>query len=159
ADELLTTDLEDWALSLECCGRPVAAIPPLTRAVAGCSMAGHAQRAAAPAITLAKIHLEKGELAVAKGWHKRAAALSGAAQESREYGLWCWMGSRILAAEAEPERALALAEQAYAIGRKLEDPVVESLGLIYRGFFKLCLGETESGTEDQDLAAALGLSS
>jgi tetratricopeptide (TPR) repeat protein len=122
-------------------------------------MAGHSLRAAAPAITLAKIHLERGELAVAKGWHKRAAALIGAAQESREYGLWCWMGSRILAAEADPQRALALAEQAYTIGKNLEDPVVESLGLIYRGFYKLCLGETESGTEDQDLAAALGLSS
>jgi DNA-binding winged helix-turn-helix (wHTH) protein len=159
ADELLITDLEDWALAFECCGRPVAAIPPLTRAVAGYSMAGHPLRAVTPAISLAKIHLEKGELAVAKGWHKRAAALIGAAQQSREYGLWCWMGARILAAEADPERALALAEQAYAIGRTLEDPVVESLGLIYRGFFKLCLGETESGTEDQDFAAALGLSS
>jgi len=159
ADELLTSDLEDWALALECCGRPVAAIPPLTRAVAGYGMAGHPLRAAAPAITLAKIHLEKGELAVAKGWHKRAATLIGTANNSREYGLWCWMGSRILGAEADPERALALAEQAFAIGRTLEDPVVESLGLIYRGFFKLCLGETEAGTEDQDLAAALGLSS
>ncbi len=32
-------------------------------------------------------------------------------------------------------------------------------GLIYRGFFELCLGETDAGREDQDLAAALGLSS
>ena len=67
------------------------------------------------------------------------------------------MGSRILGAEADPERALALAEQAFAIGRTLEDPVVESLGLIYRGFFKLCLGETEAGTEDQDLAHGIEL--
>src|SRR5262249_55942477 len=109
--------------------------------------------------TLAKIHVERGELAVAKGWHKRAAALIGPASESREYGLWCWMGSRIAAAEGEPEQALALAEQGYAIGRQLDDPVVESLGLVYRGFFKLCLGETDAGLADQDFAAALGLSS
>jgi tetratricopeptide (TPR) repeat protein len=159
ADELLTADLEEWALAMECLGRPGEATPPLTRAVAAYSMAGQRLRAALPAITLAKIHLEKGELAVAKGWHKRAAALIGTTNESRECGLWCWMGSRIAAADGAPEQALALAEQGYAIGRHLDDPVVESLGLVYRGFFKLCLGETDAGLEDQDFAAALGLSS
>jgi tetratricopeptide (TPR) repeat protein len=158
-DELLTADIEEWALAMECLGRPGEAIAPLTRAVAAYSMAGQRLRAALPAITLAKIHLEKGELAVAKGWHKRAAALINAANESREHGLWCWMGGRIAAADGAPEQALALAEQAYAIGRHLDDPVVESLGLVYRGFFKLCLGETDAGLEDQDFAAALGLSS
>lgn len=159
ADELLTADLEDWALAIECRGRPGEAIAPLTRAVAAYSMAGQPLQAARPAITLAKIHLERGELAVAKGWHKRAAALIGGHSKSREFGLCCWMGGRLAAAESETEQALAMAEQAYAIGRDLEDPVVESLGLIYRGFFKLCLGETQAGLEDQDCAAALGLSS
>lgn len=159
ADQLLTADLEEWALALECMGRPAEAIPPLTRAVRAYSIAAQGSRAAAPAITLARIHLERGELAVAKGWHQRAAALIGTATDSREHGLWCWMGARIMGAEAEPEQALALAEQAFEVGKHLEDPVVESLGLIYRGFFKLCLGETKSGEEDQDFAAALGLSS
>ncbi|MER8538415.1 hypothetical protein NKH17_02965 [Mesorhizobium sp. M1334] len=159
ADELVTADLEEWALALECMGRPAEAIPPLTRAVRAYSIAGQGSRAAAPAITLARIHLERGELAVAKGWHQRAAALIGTATDSREHGLWCWMGSRIKAADAEPEQALAFAEQACVVGKHLEDPVVESLGLVYRGFFKLCLGDTQSGLEDQDAAAALGLSS
>ena len=159
AGELLAADLEAWALALECCGRPGEAIPLLTRAVTAYGMAGQQLLGSLPAITLARIHVERGELAVAKGWHKRAATLIGAENESREYGLWCWMGARIAAVEAEPEQALALTEQAYAVGRELEDPVVESLGLIYRGFFKLCLGETESGLEDQGLAATLGLSS
>lgn len=159
ADELVTADLEEWALALECMGRPAEAIPPLTRAVRAYSIARQGSRAAAPAITLARIHLERGELAVAKGWHQRAAALIGTATDSREHGLWCWMGSRIKAADAEPEQALAFAEQACVVGKHLEDPVVESLGLVYRGFFKLCLGDTQSGLEDQDAAAALGLSS
>ena len=159
ADELLTADLEEWALALECMGRPAEAIPFLTRAATEYGVAGERLRAASPAITLARIHLERGELAVAKGWHKRAAQLIGTAAESREHGLWCWMGARIMGAEAEPRLALALAEQAFEVGRHLDDPVVESLGLIYRGFFKLCLGETKSGQEDQDFAAALGLSS
>lgn len=159
AQQLLTADLEEWALALECMGRPAEAIPLLTRAVAAYNTAGQRLRAASPAITLARIHLERGELAVAKGWHKRAAQLIDTATDSREQGLWCWMGARIMGAEAEPEQALALAEQAFEVGKQLEDPVVESLGLIYRGFFKLCLGETKSGEEDQDFAAALGLSS
>ncbi|MDX8510820.1 winged helix-turn-helix domain-containing protein [Mesorhizobium captivum] len=159
ADELLTADFEEWALALECMGRPAEAIPLLARAVTAYGVAGERLRAASPAITLARIHLERGELAVAKGWHKRAAQLIDNAADSREHGLWCWMGARIMGAEAEPEQALALAEQAFAVGKSLEDPVVESLGLIYRGFFKLCLGETKAGQEDQDFAAALGLSS
>ncbi|RWA58765.1 winged helix-turn-helix domain-containing protein [Mesorhizobium sp.] len=158
-DELLTADLEEWALALECMGRPAEAIPLLARAVTEYGVAGERLRAASPAITLAMIHLERGELAAANGWHKRAAQLIDGATESREHGLWCWMGARIKGAEAEPEHALALAEQAFEVGKQLEDPVVESLGLIYRGFFKLCLGETRSGQEDQDFAAALGLSS
>ena len=159
AGQLLTADLEEWALALECMGRPAEAIPHLTRAVAAHNTAGQRLRAASPTITLARIHLERGELAVAKGWHKRAAQLIDTATDSREHGLWCWMGARIMGAEAEPEQALALAEQAFEVGKHLGDPVVESLGLIYRGFFKLCLGETKSGEEDQDFAAALGLSS
>lgn len=159
AGELLPADLEEWALAIECCGRTPDAVQPLTRAVAGFSMGGQRLRAAHAALTLARIHLEKSEMAVAGGWHKRAASLIGAAPESREYGLWCYMGARLAAAAGETEQALALAEQAYAIGAKLGDPVVESLGLVYRGFFKLCLGEVQSGLEDQDLAAALGLSS
>ncbi|TJW66094.1 MAG: hypothetical protein E5V29_23810, partial [Mesorhizobium sp.] len=158
-DELLTADLEEWALALECMGRPAEAIPLLARAVTEYGVAGERLRASSPAITLAMIHLERGELAAANGWHKRAAQLIDGATESREHGLWCWMGARIKGAEAEPEHALALAEQAFEVGKQLEDPVVESLGLIYRGFFKLCLGETRSGQEDQDFAAALGLSS
>jgi DNA-binding winged helix-turn-helix (wHTH) protein len=159
ADTLLAADLEDWALALECCGRPGEAIAPLTRAVAAYSMAGQNLRAARPAVTLAKIHLEKGELAVAKGWHRRAAALIGTDADSREFGLCCWIGARLTAAEGNIEQALALSQQAYTNGRDHDDAVVQSLGLIYRGFFKLCLGETEAGLEDQDFAAALGLSS
>lgn len=159
ADELLPADLEEWALAIECCGRPPDAIAPLTRAIAGFSMGGQRLRAAHVALTLARLHLEKGELAVSGGWQKRAASLIGPAHDSREHGLWCYMGARLAAAQGETEQALALAEQACAIGRKLEDPAVESLGLVYRGFFKLCLGETKAGLEDQDFAAALGLSS
>ncbi|TIT39455.1 MAG: hypothetical protein E5W76_19340, partial [Mesorhizobium sp.] len=91
----MTADLEEWALALECMGRPAEAIPLLARAVTEYGVAGERLRAASPAITLAMIHLERGELAAANGWHKRAAQLIDGATESREHGLWCWMGARI----------------------------------------------------------------
>ena len=99
ADALLPADLEDWALAIECCGRPPDSIPLLTRAVAGYSMGGQRLLAAHAALTLTRLHVEKGELAVAGGWHKRAASLIGAAHDSREHGLWCYAGSRLALAE------------------------------------------------------------
>lgn len=156
---LLPADLEDWSLAIECNGHPSDTVPHLTRAVAGYSMSGQRLRAANAAISLSRIHLERGELAVSNGWHKRAASLIGDSHDSREHGLWNYMGSRIAGAEGDSERALACAEQARALGNKLDDPMVESLGLVYRGFFRMCLGETRAGLEDQDFAAALGLSS
>ena len=152
-------DLGQWALALACVGRPANAIEPLSRAVAGHSAAGSRRAAADSAITLAKIHLERGEVAVAKGWHSRAAALIAGDPETREYGLWCWMGARLAATKSEPEKALALAIEASQLGKTIDDPVVTSLGLIYRGFYELCLGETDKGVDDQNVAAALGLSS
>ena len=153
------TDLEPWALAIECTGRPVDAIEPLTRAVARHGSAGNRRAAANPALTLARIHLERGELEVAKGWQSRAADLIGEERESREYGLQCWMGSRLAAADSQTEQALALASEAFEIGKLVADPVVDPSAWTYRGFYNLCLGETDKGVEDQNLAAALGLSS
>lgn len=153
------SELEEWGLSFECTGRPATAVDPLTRAVAAYVADGERLAAANPALALSRIHLERMELDVARGWHGRAADLIGTSEASREKGLWCWMGSRLAAAAAEMETALDLANQAYEIGRVARDPVVEALGLIYRGFFALCLGDTQRGLEDQNVAATLGLSS
>ncbi len=152
-------DLELWARALECSGFPNKALEILRRAAIAHGAAGRDRAAAAVAITISRIHLERNEAAAAKGWHARAARLLGDVTDSREYGLLCWMGARIAAADCEPERALALSGQACETGRSIGDTEVEALGLMYRGFYKLCLGSTEDGQDDQDHAAALALSS
>jgi DNA-binding winged helix-turn-helix (wHTH) protein len=152
-------DLARWALALECLGRPSEAIPLLTRAVSSHALAGRDAASATSALVLARLHLERGETAVCKGWLARAERLIAAQTESREQGLLLWMQARVASDDGEPERARDLADRAYEIGRRLRDPEVESLGLIYRGFYKLCLGDTRGGLQDQDHAAALGLSS
>ncbi len=156
---LTPADLDLWGLALECAGRPSLAIEPLTRALSGHAAEGDRLAAARPALALSRIHLERAEFDVARGWHGRAGDLIGETEDAPEKGLWFWMGSRLAAAAGETELALSLADRAYGIGRAVQDPVVESLGLIYRGFFTLCLGDTARGIEDQNLAATLGLSS
>lgn len=159
AGPLAPADLERWALAAECTGRPHEAITPLMRAVSGYAGAGDRASAVNPALALARIHLERGELAVAKGWLGRAGDLVADAAGSRGYGLWCWMGCRLANADGDFEKALDLADRAYRIGRETGDPVVESLGLVYRGFMEVSLGDTAKGVADQDAAFALGLSS
>jgi tetratricopeptide (TPR) repeat protein len=68
------------------------------------------------------------------------------------------MQSRLAAFEGDPHRALELAEAAYEVGRRQGDVRIAALGLMYRGFFRLSLGNTREGLADQDHAAALALS-
>lgn len=152
-------DLEAWAHSLQCIGRPIGAIPLLIRAVTKRIEAGESAAAAADAVTLATLHLERGEVAVAKGWLARAEALTSHDENTPAAGHIYWMQSRILASEGDPQRGLELADRAYELGRRLGYMEVEALGLMYRGFMKLSLGDTRGGLTDQDHAAALALSS
>lgn len=151
-------DLEQWALAHECNGEPGLAIDPLSRAVAAYGMGGNPLGAAHAALRLCKIHLVRNETAVAKGWARRAADLIGDNRENREFGLLLWMQARLCSSEGQPERALELADQAYALGRAIQDQEVEAVTLMFRGFFRLILGQTRDGIADQDHAATLALS-
>lgn len=151
-------ELDLWASALQCMGNPSAAIPMLIRSVAAHRQAGDDDRAAASAITLATIHLERGEVAVCKGWAARARDLVADDPNARAAGLVDWLDARIAGAEGEPALALRLAEAAYAFGKRQDDIRTEALGLMYRGFFRLSLGDTKSGLADQDHAAAIALS-
>ena len=158
ARTLAGTDLDCWALALQCLGQPSDAIPVLVRSVAAHTQAGDSDAAATAAITLSSIHLERGEAAVAKGWLARAQDLI-ARSDSLATGRMYWMQSRVAAFEGDPPRALKLAEAAYEFGRRRGSVEIEALGLMYRGFYRLSLGETGAGLADQDHAAALALSS
>jgi tetratricopeptide (TPR) repeat protein len=159
ADEMSAADLVQWALAIECAGRPGEAVEPLMRAVAAFGMGGQPLAAADAALRVSRIHFDRGELAVARGWHSRAAQLIGGNRDCREYGLLLWMGSRIVSQDGDAEGALALAEESFAVGRRLGEPEVEALALMFRGFYRLCLGQARDGLDDQDHAAALALSS
>lgn len=151
-------DFDGWAVALQCLGKPSEAIPVLVRAVAAWSQAGNDDLAAASAVSLATILLERGDFAVAKGWLARAQELTSALPDSLAEGSVLWLLSRIAATEGDPQAAFELADAAYNFGLRRGDARTESLGLMYRGFFRLSLGDTKGGLADQDHAAAIALS-
>jgi DNA-binding winged helix-turn-helix (wHTH) protein len=156
--ELGAEDLDRWALALQCLGKPSDAIPILVRSAALHTQADQRDLAAVTAVSLSTIHLERGEAALCQGWLARAQDLVATSPESPSAGLTLWLASRIAAFQGDLQSALDLAERTYALGRKCKDVKVETLGLMYRGFYRLSLGDTRAGLADQDHAAALSLS-
>ena len=156
---LAAEDLDRWAAALQSLGRPAAAIPMLVRAVAAHTEADADDAAAGAAVALSVIHFERGEVAVCKGWAARARGLVAGDPDSLATGRVLWLESRIAAVDGDQKRALGLAEAAYEFGKRLDDVTSTVLGLMYRGFYRLSLGDTLGGLADQDHAAAIALSS
>lgn len=158
ARSLPPASLWHWANALERLGRPADAIPVLTRAVAASSSTADSLMAARAAIDLARIHFERGEEALVSGWLSRAERLIGEDRRNTAFVWLLWMRSRLASVQGHPQLALDLVSQAHDTSRQLADAEIEALTLVYRGFFRLSLGDTRKGIDDQDHAAAIALS-
>ena len=152
-------DFHQWALALQCTGRSDAAIPVLVRAVAAHNKAGNVRLAVTDAVTLSGLHFERGQAAIAKGWLTRAEDWASESDDAATTATVLWMKSKVAAFDGEPELALSLADAAYTAVRHKDAVTIEALSLVYRGFYRLCLGDTRAGLADQDHAATLALSS
>jgi DNA-binding winged helix-turn-helix (wHTH) protein len=152
-------DLHQWALALQCTGKTDAAIPVLVRAVAAHTRTGDVPKAVTDAVTLSGLHFERGQAAMAKGWLTRAEDWASESKDPAITALILWMKSKVAAFDGEPEQALSLADAAYTAVRHGDATTIEALSLVYRGFYRLCLGDTRAGMADQDHAATLALSS
>jgi DNA-binding winged helix-turn-helix (wHTH) protein len=157
--ELTADDLELWALADECRGRPVDAIPALTRAVELYLAAGRPDRAGRVAVTLAKVELERAKAARAQGWLERAAAILGTVESDEVLAYLMWMQSRFATFAGQPEEALEIATRASEHAERSGDPGLKALTLVYKGFYELSLGRIEEGSRLQNHAAAIALSS
>ncbi len=155
---LAANDLDSWAVALHCLGRPPDAVRILIRAISAHTREKNPDRAASSAVFLSTIHLERNEIAIAKGLLSHATELVADQPDASANGQIIWMDARIAAAEGNPRFALDRANQAYEFGKSHDSLQVETLGLMYRGFFKLSMGDTDAGLADQDHAAALALS-
>ena len=156
---LSPADIDLWALAVECRGRPVEAIPVLARAVTAHIDAGQPARAARAAVTLAKIQLERGAAEVASGWLERAASLLAGCDDRWSRAYLLWMRSRFSTFGGRPEEALELATTAFSLAEACGDAGLKALTLAYKGFYNLSLGRVGEGSEQQNHAAAIALSS
>lgn len=159
AGSLNGEDLHQWALALQCTGKPDAALPVLVRAVAAHTKAGDMPLAVTDAVTVSGLHFERGQAAIAKGWLARAEDWAAETNDPATAALILWMKSKVAAFDGEPEQALSFADAAYSAVRHKDAITIEALSLVYRGFYRLCLGDTRAGLADQDHAATLALSS
>jgi DNA-binding winged helix-turn-helix (wHTH) protein len=137
---------------------PDDALRPLQRAVTAHAAAGDCRGAARAAFQLAHIHFDRRELAVAMGWRGRLVSYLEGLPETREHGMLAVLDSRIACFEGELDDAVSHAHRALEIGRRLEDPDLEALGLEYGGLALLSRGDVQQGIAQQDEAAALVLS-
>lgn len=158
AEFLTAEDFEQWAHAALYVGEPNNAIYPLERAVAAHIQNADRVGAARAALTLTNLNLEGRALPVAKGWHRRAAAfLTDEKRETREHGLYLWLSARIALFEGDLPQAKALAQKAEALARRVGDPDIETLGLVYRAHVELATGEIRTGLVHMDEAGAATL--
>lgn len=155
---LAAKDLDNWGLALQCLGRQPDAIPVLPRAVSTYSREGNTDGAAQCAVSLSMLHFERNEGAIAKGWLARAQGLLAGLTDPKASGRLLWMQSRFAGGEGDMQAAMELADAAHQFGLRCGEPASEALGLMYRGFYKLALGDTVGGLADQDHASAFALS-
>ena len=152
-------DLELWALADECRGRPVDAIPALTRALELHLSEGRAARAGRAAVTLAKVELERAAPARAQGWLERGKEILGGVDDDAVLAYLYWMQSRLATFGGRSEDALELASRAASFAERCGDPGLRALTLAYKGFYHLSLGRLDEGSRLQNHAAAIALSS
>ena len=126
-------DLELWALADECRGRPVDAIPALTRAVELHLSNGLPDRAGRAAVTLAKVELERSASARAQGWLERAAAILASVENDAARAYLLWMQSRLATFSGQPERALEIVSRAAEHAERSSDPGTQSANARLQG--------------------------
>lgn len=155
---LVGEELELWAFALECSARSAEAAPLLSSAVETYSRENAPRAAARCATTSAKIHLERGEVAVARGWIARAGAMLSGPETCEEAAYLLWMRGRLAAFLGDLEQAFALTSGAHEAAERSGSVPMAALALAYVGFFNISLGRTHKGLEQQDHAAALAMS-
>ena len=146
-------DLQRWAHSSQCLGKPMDALRVLERAVAAYSARGDEHRAGWAAILIAHLRLEWGEYVLANGWLQRAARVLEGLPDCREQGYVAMIRARLALYQNQLQSALEHAQRARELGRAFADPDLEGLGLLLVGQALLFTGNTPEGLNALDEAA------
>ncbi len=152
---LPAADVEDWGRAAICAGLGPSAIAALERVVAQRDAAGDSLGAARATLLLVQIRIDHKQAVIARGLLQRAALYLEGQTGVVERGHFAWMSSRMALGSGDPALALAMADEACALGRSLRDRDVECLGLVYRGHALMARGEVEAGLAQHEEAAAV----
>jgi class 3 adenylate cyclase len=139
-------------------GQLPVAIDARERAYAGATRAGDLETAIAAAILLARENLLRNGHSVANGWLNRAERLLADLPENEGHGWLAATRSFYASVTGQSELALAEAERAYQIGRRLGNHDIEVFGLSEKGAALLARGELEAGLAAVDEATVAAVS-
>ncbi len=151
---LAPEDVEQWGRAAICAGLGPQATAALERVVAGRDAAGDAVGAARATLLLVQIRIDQRQGALASGLLQRASRWLDGQGTSAERGHYAWMASRLALASGDTGQALALADEACSVGRRLREADVECLGLLYRGHALIAQGQVDAGLVQHEEAAA-----
>jgi len=98
-----------------------------------------------------------GAFAVASGWLGRARRLLGELEPGPEHGWLAFFEGYIASGAGDTNRAIELAGEAAAIGRRLEVPDLEMLGLALEGATLVACAQVDEGMSRLDQATATAL--
>jgi DNA-binding winged helix-turn-helix (wHTH) protein len=135
-----------------CAGELEASITPYERALAAYDERGAHESAARVALLLCNIKLEAREIAVAKGWHRRALGYLAQLPECKEHGMAEWLSARLALFDGQLDECATRAQSAMAIARRVGDPDVQSLGLVYCGHVLIAQSHVRQGLSLHDEA-------
>lgn len=99
----------------------------------------------------------RGAFAVASGWLGRARRLLGELEPGPEHGWLAFFEGYIASGAGDSDRAIELAVEAAGIGRRLEVPDLEMLGLALEGATLVACAHVDEGMRRLDEATAAAL--
>lgn len=127
----------------------------LERAVEAYVIGGDCKAGARVAVTLGTVHWQCQDIALARGWQRRAAVLVAGEEDCRETGMVAWLDAFIRVLECDFEEGTRQANAVYEMGVRLSDPELKALGRAFAALGSLAMGRTESALLLDEATAAV----
>ncbi len=157
--DLTPGDLERFADAAWWTGKLDEAIGLRERSYAGFSAAGDKLGAARLALTLSWDHMNRGSIAVSRGWFSNAERLLEGLPEAAEHGyLALSRGVTTLLAQGDVDGALPELERAHDIAARTGDRDTQVLALVGKGRAFVQRGDVEAGLAILDEASTSAVS-
>ena len=157
--DLTPSDLERFADAAWWTGKLDEAIGLRERSYAGFSAAGDKLGAARLALTLSWDHMNRGSIAVSRGWFSNAERLLEGLPEAAEHGyLALSRGVTTLLAQGDVDGALPELERAHDIAARTGDRDTQVLALVGKGRAFVQRGDVEAGLAILDEASTSAVS-